>query len=167
MNLTLELPDGPLRRRVLKILSGFPDIAVTKEGGTSAGTGDAEIPLPDEPLAHLLELLADSLAERTGTPASQRARTLADTPLGDGVAVAFPPPTGPLWAEEVAGVLLAPTDGNHCGVIASNEAGAYAVADETAFVEAIVTAAPIVAVATRTSQLAAARRCGLGVAERA
>lgn len=167
MNLTLELPDGALRRRVLRILAAFPDIAVTSEGGTRAGIGDGEIALPAEPLAHLLDLLGAALEEQTGAPAVRRSRTVEDTPLRRGTSVSFPPPTGSLWAEQVQGVFLAPTDGVHCGVLASNESGAYAVADERDFVEAILTAAPIVAAAERTSELAAAKACGLGVAERA
>ena len=149
MNLTLGLPDGPLRRRVLRILEGFPDIAVTAEGGTTAGFDDAEISLPADPLAHLLTLLTERLENRTGAPATSRARTLDDTPLAQGIAVSFPAPTGSLWADEVGGVLLAPTEGAQCGVLAANDAAAYAVADERDFVEAILTAAPIVARALR------------------
>ena len=167
MNLTLELPDGALRRRVLRILAAFPDIAVTSEGGTSAAVGEGDIPLPGEPLDHLLDLLSASLESVTGSPPTRRARTLTDAALSGGTAVSFPDPVGTLWAEEVGGTLLAPTDGVHCGALVSNGAGAYAVADETTFVEAIVTAAPIVAAATRASELDAARRCGLGIAERA
>ncbi len=167
MNLTLQLPDGPLRRRVQRVLGGFPDIAVTSEGGTTAGFADAEIVLPEDPLARLLELLGDALEERTGEQPSSRARTLVDAPLTEGIAISFPDPAGSLWADSVGGVLLAPTKAAHCGVFAANDSGAYAVADEREFVEAIVTAAPIVARALRISELEAAKRCGLGVAERA
>ncbi|NND85504.1 MAG: hypothetical protein HKN46_10195 [Acidimicrobiia bacterium] len=167
MNLTLDLPDGPLRRRVARILEAFPDIAVTSEGGTRAAIGDGDIPLPAEPIAHLLDLLAESLEARTGEAPERRARTLADSPLAGGTAVSFPPPTGTLWAEDVGGILLAPTEGTHSSALVSNGAGAYAVADERDFLEAIMTAAPIVAAATRTGELAAARQCGLGIAEQA
>jgi hypothetical protein len=167
VNLTLELPDGALRRRVLRILAAFPDIAITSEGGTTAAIGDGDIPLPGEPLAHLLDLLGDALESKTGSPAERKARTLADTALSGGTAVSFPAPVGTLWAEPVGDALLAPTEGLHCGAMASNGSGAYAVVDELSFVEAIVTAAPVVAMAMRTGELDAARRCGLGIAERA
>ena len=167
MNLTLELPDGALRRRVLRILAGFPDIAITNEGGTRAAVGDADIALPEEPVAHLLHLLSEELQRRSGVPATRLARTLVDAPLDRGTAVSFPTPTGTLWADEVGGVLLAPTTGDHCGVLVSNDSGAYAVSDEVSFVEAIVTAAPIVAAAERIGELEAAKRCGVGLAERA
>lgn len=167
MNLTLELPEGPLRRRVQRVLEGFPDIAVTNEGGTTAGFGAAEIMLPEDPLGHLLTLLCTALEQRTGTPPGSLAHTLGDTPLTRGIAVSFPDPTGSLWADQVGGVLLAPTDGPYCGVLAANDTGAYAVADERDFVEAIVTAAPIIARALRIDELDAAKRCGLGIAERA
>lgn len=167
MNLTLELPDGPLRRRVLRVLGGFPDISVTTSGGTTAGFGDAEIPLPTDPLRHLLGLLTVALEARTGTGPRTRAHTLDDTALTQGIAVSFPAPTGSLWADDVGGTLLAPTGGPHCGVLVANDDGAYAVSDEREFVEAIVTAAPIVAHALDIDELAAAKRCGLGLAERA
>lgn len=166
MKVALHLDDAPLRRRVIRSLASFPDVIIDADAPRSASIGGEDIALSADPVGHLAELLAAEVAGRSGAPASTRAATIDDTPLTRGIAVAFPPPVGSLWAEAVGGVLRAPVTSSYSAALASNERLALAVVDDSRFLVALVTAAPILAAARGIAVLEAAIMAGLSVAER-
>ncbi len=166
MRLVLSLDDPSLRRRVERVLGSFPDVVLDEAGDRTASIGDPDISLPSDPVRHLGLLLASEVERRSGSPATTIAATIADNPLPHGVRVAFPPPVGPTWAEMVGGILLAPVASGYAGVIASNDHLTLAVVDDARFLAAVVTAAPLLAVAQGISELEAAGLAGLALAER-
>jgi hypothetical protein len=166
VRLVLSLGDASLRRRVERVLGSFADVVLDDEGDRSASIGDSDISLPADPITHLARLLASNVEGRTGFTATTIAATLNDAPLSQGVRVAFPPPVGPAWAEQVGELLLAPVPSGYAAALASNEHLTLAVVDDARFLSAVVTAAPLVAAVRGITELEAASLAGLSLAER-
>ena len=166
MKLVLSLEDASLRRRVERVLGSFADVVLDDAGERTASIGGGDISLPPDPIRHLATLLASAVEQRSESAATTIAATCDDTPLPRGVRVAFPPPVGPVWAEEVDGLLLAPVSSGYAAALASNDSMTLAVVDDARFLSAVVTAAPLLAAARGITELEAASLAGLSLAER-
>ncbi len=164
MRIALSLADEQLARRVKRVLASFPQVVVADDAGRTAAV-DGDIPVPSEPTRHLAALLATEVERRSGAGISTIAATVRDTPLRSGTAVGFPKPLGTVWGEIVGGVLLAPVSSRYAGALASNDTLALAVIDDGRFLDAIVTAAPIISEARGVTELAAMSLAGLSLAE--